>query len=57
MHRLAFGRSETDAFMRPLIDGLAASGGRALPITENLLKRISRKDNPHNDRGVWSALV
>ncbi|MGB1869998.1 MAG: TrmH family RNA methyltransferase [Candidatus Puniceispirillaceae bacterium] len=47
MHRLAFlaGR-ETDAVMRPLLDGLAASGGRALPMTENLLQRISRKDNP-----------
>ena len=30
----------------PLLDGLAASGGRALPMTENLLQRISRKDNP-----------
>ena len=47
IHRLAFlaGR-ETDAVMRPLLDGLAASGGRALPMTEHLLQRISRKDNP-----------
>ena len=46
MHRLAFlaGR-ETDAVIRPLLDGLAASGGRALPMTERLLQRISRKDN------------
>ena len=46
MHRLAFlaGR-ETDAAIRPLLDGLAASGGRALPMTERLLQRISRKDN------------
>ena len=47
MHRLAFlaGR-ERDAVMRPLLDGLAASGGQALPMTEVLLQRISRKDNP-----------
>ena len=47
MHRLAFlaGR-ERDAVMRPLLDGLAASGGQALPMTEGLLQRISRKDNP-----------
>ena len=32
--------------MRPLLDGLAASGGQALPMTEGLLQRISRKDNP-----------
>ena len=47
MHRLAFlsGR-ENDAVMRPLLGGLAASGGRALPMTETLMQRISRKDNP-----------
>ena len=47
MHRLAFlaGR-ENDAVMRPLLKGLATSGGRALPMTEHLLQRISRKDNP-----------
>ena len=47
MHRLAFlaGR-ETDTAMSQLLDGLAASGGRALPMTESLLQRISRKDNP-----------
>ncbi len=47
MHRLAFlaGR-ETDVLTRPLLHGLAASGGRALPMTEDLLQRISRKDNP-----------
>ena len=37
---------ETDAVMRPLFDGLAASGGWALPMSKNLLQRISRKDNP-----------
>ena len=47
MHRLAFlaGR-ETDSVMSQLLDGLAASGGRALPMTESLLQRISQKDNP-----------
>jgi TrmH family RNA methyltransferase len=47
MHRLAFlaGR-ETDSVMSQLLDGLAASGGRALPMTESLLQRIGRKDNP-----------
>ena len=47
MHRLAFlaGR-ERDALMRPLLDGLAASGGQALPMTEGLLQRISRRENP-----------
>ena len=47
MHRLAFlaGR-ETDAVMSQLLDGLAASGGRALPMPKSLLQRISRKDNP-----------
>ena len=46
MHRLAFlaGR-ENDAVMRPLLGGLAASGGRALPMNETLMQRISRKDN------------
>ena len=47
LHRLAFlaGR-ENDAVMSPLLGGLAASGGRALPMTETLMQRISRKDNP-----------
>jgi TrmH family RNA methyltransferase len=46
LHRLAFlaGR-ESDAVMAPILVGLAASGGRALPMTEVLLQRISRKDN------------
>ena len=46
MHRLAFlaGR-ETDAAIRPLLDGLAASGGRALPMTERLLQRIRTQKN------------
>ena len=47
IHRLAFlAGHETDVVIRPLLDGLAASGGRALPLTESLLKRVIRKDNP-----------
>ena len=55
MHRLAFlaGR-ETDTAMRQLLDELAASGGRALPMTESLLQRISRKDNPQVLIGAFS---
>jgi len=55
MHRLAFlaGR-ETDAPMRPLLTGLAASDGRALPMTEALLQRISRKDNPQMLLGAFA---
>ena len=41
-----FGWAKTDTVMSQLLDGLAASGGRALPMTESLLQRISRKDNP-----------
>ena len=46
LHRLAFlaGR-ETDTSMNHLLEGLATSGGRALPMTESLLQRISCKDN------------
>ena len=61
MHRLAFlaGR-ETDAVMSPLLDGLAASGGRPLPMTETLLQRISRRENPQVLIGAfgqrWHAL-
>ena len=47
MHRLAFlAGLENDAVIRPLLEGLAASGGRALPMAESLMRRISRKDNP-----------
>ena len=47
MHRLAFlaGR-ENDPELRPLMDGLTESDGRALPMTEALLQRIAHKDNP-----------
>lgn len=55
LHRLAFlaGR-ESDAVMRPLLEGLAASGGRALPMTETLLQRISCKDNPQILLGAFA---
>jgi RNA methyltransferase, TrmH family len=55
LHRLAFlaGR-ESDAMMRPVLIGLAASGGRALPMTEALLQRISRKDNPQILLGAFA---
>ena len=61
MYRLAFlaGR-ENDPVMRPLLNGLAASGGRALPMTETLMQRISRKNNPQILIGAfgqrWQAL-
>ena len=47
MHRLAFvaGR-EDDRQVRTLLSGLVEAKGRALPMTESLLQRISRKDNP-----------
>jgi len=55
MHRLAFlaGRESDDA-MRVLLDGLAAANGRALPMTEALLQRISRKDNPQIMLGAFA---
>jgi len=54
MHRLAFvaGR-ENDSQVRQLLAGLAASNGRALPMTESLLGRISRKDNPQMLLGAF----
>jgi TrmH family RNA methyltransferase len=54
MHRLAFiaGR-EDERQIRQLLDGLAAANGRALPMTEALLQRISRKDNPQTLLGAF----
>jgi RNA methyltransferase, TrmH family len=54
MHRLAFvaGR-EDDRQVRTLLSGLVESKGRALPITESLLQRISRKDNPQMVLGAF----
>ena len=54
LHRLAFlaGR-EHDRFVRPLLDALERDGGRALPMTETLLGRISSKDNPQMVLGAF----
>ena len=54
LHRLAFlaGR-ENDPQVRRLLAALAASNGRALPMTEPLLGRISRKDNPQMLLGAF----
>jgi TrmH family RNA methyltransferase len=54
LHRLAFlaGR-ENDRHVRPLLEALERDGGRALPMTESLLARISRKDNPQMVLGAF----
>ena len=54
MHRLAFlaGR-ETEPHMRMLLDALDETDGRALPMSEKLLQRISRKDNPQMVLGAF----
>lgn len=55
MHRLAFlaGR-EDDRLVRPLLAALTASQGRALPMPEKLLQRISRKDNAQMVLGAFA---
>ena len=54
MHRLAFmaGR-EGDRMVRPLLQALDRDQGRPLPMTESLLSRISRKDNPQMVLGAF----
>ena len=54
MHRLAFlaGR-ENEPHVRMLLDALDNSDGRALPMSEKLLQRISRKDNPQMLLGAF----
>ena len=54
MHRLAFvaGR-EDDRQVKILLSGLVESKGRALPMIESLLQRISRKDNPQMVLGAF----
>jgi TrmH family RNA methyltransferase len=54
MHRLAFvaGR-EDEPGVRQLLEGLVTAKGRALPMTESLLQRISRKDNPQMVLGAF----
>ncbi len=61
MHRLAFvaGR-EDDRQVKRLLGGLVRAEGRALPMTQSLLQRISRKDNPQIVLGAfgqrWDSL-
>ena len=54
LHRLAFldGRGG-DRMVRPLLAALDRDGGRALPMTESLLSRISGKDNPQMVLGAF----
>ena len=54
LHRLAFldGRGG-DRMVRPLLEALERDGGRALPMTESLLSRISGKDNPQMVLGAF----
>ena len=54
LHRLAFlGGRGRDRMVRPLLEALARDGGRALPMTESLLSRISGKDNPQMVLGAF----
>ena len=61
MHRLAFvaGR-EDDQQVKRLLAGLVRAEGRALPMTQSLLQRTSRKDNPQIVLGAfgqrWDSL-
>jgi len=61
MHRLAFvaGR-EDDQQVKCLLAGLVKAKGRALPMTQSLLQRISRKNNPQIVLGAfgqrWDSL-
>lgn len=54
LHRLAFldGRGG-DRMVRPLLAALERDGGRALPMNESLLSRISGKDNPQMVLGAF----
>jgi TrmH family RNA methyltransferase len=54
MHRLAFvaGREDEQQVKRLLV-GLVKVKGRALPMTQSLLQRISRKDNPQIVLGAF----
>ncbi|MBT6415371.1 RNA methyltransferase [Candidatus Puniceispirillum sp.] len=54
MHRLAFlGGRENEPHVRSLLDALDHEDGRALPMSEKLLQRISRKDNPQMLLGAF----
>ncbi len=54
MHRLAFLTARADdRQVRDLLQALSRDGGRALPVTESLLARVSRKDNPQMVLGAF----
>ena len=54
MHRLAYLASRADDHqVRALLQALSRDGGRALPVTESLLVRVSRKDNPQMVLGAF----
>jgi len=54
MHRLAYLASRADdRQIRALLQALTRDGGRALPVTESLLARVSRKDNPQMVLGAF----
>lgn len=54
MHRLAYLASRShDSQLAELLEALSRDGGRALPVTESLLARVSRKDNPQMVLGAF----
>ena len=54
MHRLAFLAARADdRQVKDLLQALSRDGGRALPVTESLLARVSRKDNPQMVLGAF----
>ena len=54
MHRLAYLASRAhDDQIGQLLTALSRDGGRALPVTESLLARVSRKDNPQMVLGAF----
>ncbi len=54
MHRLAYLASRSnDSQVGALLQALSRDGGRALPVTESLLARVSRKDNPQMVLGAF----
>ena len=61
MHRLAFAAGrEDDQQVKRLLAGLVKTNGKALPMAQSLLQRISRKDNPQIVLGAfgqrWDSL-
>ena len=54
LHRLAYLASRADdGQIQALLEALARDGGRRLPVTESLLGRVSRKDNPQMVLGAF----